>query len=76
MFDKINRFESIGDNCEFAFYLRSSGVDVGSLFRWTLIKNYQSLLTLFEMDFHNLYKFENLEPSWKDMVIDNKFNIC
>lgn len=37
--NKLQRFESLGDNCEFAFFLRESGYDEGSLFRWTLIKN-------------------------------------
>ncbi|SEQ10458.1 hypothetical protein SAMN05216522_101208 [Rosenbergiella nectarea] len=75
MNDEIGRFESLGDNCEFAFYLRSSGMDVGSLFRWTLIKNYWSLLKLLETDFQCLYEFENLQPSWQDMVIDTKFDL-
>lgn len=76
MLNKMNRFESIGDNCEFAFYLRSLGVDDGSLFRWTLIQNYQSLLTLLESGFEDLFSFENLKPSWQDMVVDSKYNIC
>ena len=42
--NKLQRFESLGDNCEFAFFLRASGYDEGSLFRWTLIKNYHALL--------------------------------
>lgn len=46
MMNKLQRFESLGDNCEFAFFLRESGYDEGSLFRWTLIKNYHALLKL------------------------------
>ena len=38
MMNNLQRFESLGDNCEFAFFLRESGYDEGSLFRWTLIK--------------------------------------
>lgn len=38
MINNLQRFESLGDNCEFAFFLRESGYDEGSLFRWTLIK--------------------------------------
>jgi len=76
MISHIDRFENLGDNCEFAFYLRSSGVDEGSLFRWTLIKNYWSLLSLLQSDFQGLFEFKNLKPSWHDMVLDTKFDIC
>lgn len=55
MINNLQRFESLGDNCEFAFFLRESGYDEGSLFRWTLIKNYHALLKLIESDFADLY---------------------
>lgn len=29
MMNKLQRFESLGDNCEFAFFLRESGYDEG-----------------------------------------------
>lgn len=76
MLNHIDRFENLGDNCEFAFYLRSSGVDEGSLFRWTLVKNYWSLLNLIQADFQDLFEFENLRPSWQDMVLDTKYDMC
>jgi len=76
MLNHIDRFENLGDNCEFAFYLRSSGVDEGSLFRWTLVKNYWSLLNLIQADFQDLFEFENLRPSWQDMVLDSKYDMC
>lgn len=31
--EKLSCFESMGDNCEFGFYLRSKGIESGSLFR-------------------------------------------
>ncbi|MDH1087885.1 hypothetical protein [Pantoea brenneri] len=76
MISHIDRFENLGDNCEFAFYLRSSGVDEGSLFRWTLVKNYWSLLNLLQSDFQGLFELENLKPSWHDMVLDTKYDMC
>jgi hypothetical protein len=76
MISHIERFENLGDNCEFAFYLRASGVDEGSLFRWTLVKNYWSLLNLLQSDFQGLFEFENLRPSWQDMVLDTKYDMC
>ena len=74
--NKLQRFESLGDNCEFAFFLRESGYDEGSLFRWTLIKNYHALLALIESDFADFYIYENLIPSWQDMVLDQKHDLC
>lgn len=76
MLNHIERFENLGDNCEFAFYLRSSGVDEGSLFRWTLVKNHWSLLNLIQSDFQDLFELENLQPSWHDMVLDTKYDLC
>lgn len=76
MFNHIDRFENLGDNCEFAFYLRFSGVDEGSLFRWTLVKNYWSLLNLIQSDFQGLFELGNLRPSWHDMVLDTKYDMC
>ncbi|WP_313382909.1 hypothetical protein [Pantoea sp.] len=76
MSNHIDRFENLGDNCEFAFYLRFSGVDEASLFRWTLVKNYWSLLNLIQSDFQGLFELENLRPSWHDMVLDTKYDMC
>ncbi|CCG87464.1 DUF1796 family putative cysteine peptidase [Erwinia piriflorinigrans] len=76
MNSSYERFESLGDNCEFSFFLRDQGIDNGSLFKWTLIKNYNSLLNLVKNDFKNLYQLENLEPSWSDMVLDKENDIC
>ena len=73
--DTVN-FESLGDNCEFAFYLRRLGIESGSLFRWALIKDYSSLLALLKNNFRGLYEHDNLAPSWQDMVIDQSCQIC
>lgn len=76
MNNSYERFESLGDNCEFSFFLRDQGIDNGSLFKWALIKNYNSLVNLVKNDFKNLYQLENLEPSWSDMVLDKANDIC
>ncbi|AGP46929.1 hypothetical protein [Serratia plymuthica] len=66
----LERFESLGDNCEFGFYLRSKGLENGSLFRWSLIKDHQDLLNLVTGDFVNFYQFDNLQPTWSNMLVD------
>ncbi|WP_454877810.1 hypothetical protein [Serratia inhibens] len=66
----LERFESMGDNCEFGFYLRSKGLENGSLFRWSLIKDHQDLLNLVTGDFVNFYQFDNLQPTWSNMLVD------
>ncbi|MDT3251247.1 hypothetical protein QZQ97_09910 [Serratia sp. root2] len=66
----LERFESMGDNCEFGFYLRSKGLENGSLFRWSLIKDHQDLLNLVTGDFANFYQFDNLHPTWSNMLVD------
>lgn len=73
--NEIN-FESLGDNCEFAFYLRSKAVENGTLFRWALIRDYTCLLHLLKNNFQGFYEHDNLEPSWQDMVIDKSCKIC
>lgn len=72
----LDRFENLRDNCEFAFYLRDAGLDEGSLFRWTLVRNYWSLLRLLQSDFKDLFIFDNLQPSWQDMVLDKNYDFC
>lgn len=72
---QLSRFESIGNNCEFAFFLRQNGVEIGSLFRWTLIHNYTSIINLLSQDFNSLYLYENLQPVYQNMVKDKYYNI-
>lgn len=69
-------FENLGDNCEFGFFLRSKGIESGSLFRWALIENYNGFIDLLRDNFKLLYKLENLEPSYRNMVRDKKYGIC
>ncbi|MBP1128797.1 hypothetical protein JOE25_000340 [Serratia sp. PL17] len=69
--EKISCFESMGDNCEFGFYLRSKGIESGSLFRWSLIKDHQDVLNLIVGDFDGFYRLDNLQPTWRNMLVDN-----
>lgn len=65
----LQRFESLGDNCEFGFVQRANGYEDGGLLRWS-ISPLDKLILCFETDFRDLYLFENLEPSAPDMVRD------
>lgn len=65
----LQRFESLGDNCEFGFVQRTNGYEDGGLLRWS-IAPLDKLIRCFETDFKDLYLFENLEPSAPDMVRD------
>ena len=65
----LQRFESLGDNCEFGFVQRANGYEDGGLLRWN-ITPLDKLIICFETDFKDLYLFENLEPSAPDMVRD------
>ncbi|BEO79880.1 hypothetical protein SMTE5_09110 [Serratia marcescens] len=68
--EKLSCFESMGDNCEFGFYLRKKGIESGSLFRWSLIKEHQDLLNLISSDFNGFYQYHNLQPTWRNMLVD------
>jgi hypothetical protein len=65
----LQRFESLGDNCEFGFVQRANGYENGGLLRWS-ISPPDKLIQCFEADFKDLYLFDNLEPSAPDMVRD------
>jgi hypothetical protein len=65
----LQRFESLGDNCEFGFVQRANRYEEGGLLRWS-ISPLDKLILCFETDFTDLYLFESLEPSAPDMVCD------
>lgn len=62
-------FESLGDNCEFGFVQRKSGVEDGGLLRWA-ISPPDALSAAIENDFAHVFEFENLVPSSPRMVRD------
>jgi hypothetical protein len=65
----LQRFESLGDNCEFGFVQRANGYEGGGLLRWS-ISPLDKLIVCLETDFRDLYMFDNLAPSAPDMVRD------
>ncbi len=58
----INRFESLGDNCELGFVLTRHKIGHSSLLRWSLT-TLPVLCAVLRDDFSDLYKFSNLEPA-------------
>jgi hypothetical protein len=65
----LQRFESLGDNCEFGFVQRANGCEDGGLLRWS-ISPLDKLVRCLDTDFKDFYLLENLEPSAPDMVQD------
>jgi hypothetical protein len=72
----IERFESVGDNCEFGFVQRAFGSESGGLFKWAFIPDYADLVKTIEGDFSQFYRFENLVPTWSNMVEDKGCKLC
>ncbi|WP_156470140.1 hypothetical protein [Acetobacter cerevisiae] len=66
------RFENIGDNCEFGFVKRAHGDESGGLLRWVL-SSPEGVIKALQNRFEELYAFENLSPSWDNMVSDSKY---
>jgi hypothetical protein len=71
----LSNFESIGDNCEFGFYLRAMGNEDGSIFRWAFIDDFDDLIRAIKRRFEGFYRIESLVPVYKDMVCDASINI-
>jgi hypothetical protein len=65
----LQRYESLGDNCEFGFVQRANGFEDGGLLRWS-ISPLDKLIQCLDTDFKGFYLFDNLEPSAPDMVRD------
>jgi hypothetical protein len=66
----LQRFESLGDNCEFGFVQRANGYEDGGLFRWS-ISPLEKLILCLDANFKDFYLFDNLQPSAPDMVCDS-----
>lgn len=72
--DRVEWLESLGDNCEIGFVFDRIGHKNGGLFRWTSM-NPKSLLAALQARFEHLYEYENLTPSYNDMVGESRYNI-
>ena len=71
----LSRFVSLGDNCEFGFFLRSLGNEKGGLFRWS-IAHINAMIAYLDHGCPPLYQFENLVPHSAGMVKDTRSNFC
>lgn len=71
----LNRFESLGDNCEFGFFMIQAGVDVSSYFRWVAVDDYKKILIFFRERFANPFNLYYLEPLQDWMVKDRRYGI-
>lgn len=71
----LEQFENLGDNCKFGFVQRSAGIDPGSLLKWA-VSRIDPLINALNSRFSEIYKFENLTPSWDDMVLDTASGLC
>lgn len=69
----FSQFESIGDNCEFAFAQRLAGVDQATLLRWASVPSVAALLSILRANLCGLFDFENLRPFVGGLVKDIKF---
>lgn len=70
----LNRFESLGENCEFGFLLRSHQFVSGGLFRWAFTPLH-SLIHILEADFEGVYALDQLRPRFGAMVQDTRYDI-
>ena len=68
---ELERFESLGDNCEFGFFERVCGREVGSLLRWAITPP-DALVNGLRSRFSGLYDFDYLTPHTDGMVRDTR----
>ena len=71
---RVTRFlpfcESLGDNCEFGFFMRQLGYDKGGFFRWT-VTPFKSLVAYIAQPGMPIYEFDDLVPMSATMVSDS-----
>jgi len=68
----LEHFDSLGDNCEFAFAQKRFGVDKSSLLRWA-VTPFSALLSGLENRFEGLYQFERLTCTSDGMVREGRY---
>ena len=72
--DVLNRFESLGDNCEFGFVQRKHGLEAGGLLRWA-IAPIEPLINALDHQFIDFYRLDELAPSADDMVLAKRYGL-
>lgn len=70
----LQRFESLGENCEFGFLLRHHQVASGGFFRWAFTPLH-SLIRILAADFEGVYVLDQLRPRFGAMVQDSRYDI-
>lgn len=71
----LSRFESLGDNCEFGFFMKQAGVNISSYFRWVSVNDYGKVLELFKDGFASPFNLYHLDPLQDWMVLNRKYGL-
>lgn len=71
----LERFESLGDNCEFGFVQRAHGIEPGGLLRWAIAPP-EPLLAALRDGLRDLYAFGSLVPAHPGMVLDQRYGLA
>ncbi len=74
-YKKFDHYISLGDNCEVGLQFMRYGYNESSFFRYVAC-DIDSLANLIENEFNGIFLFENLVPSYDDMVRDVKYGIA
>ncbi len=69
----LSRFESLGDNCEFGFFLRQAGDERSSFFRWVYVPDYSKMVLFFRSRLSNPFNLYHLLPLQDHMVQTSKY---
>jgi hypothetical protein len=70
--DIVEKFESLGDTCEFGFVQRHFGLEPISLLRWSG-SEINGLIKALEANFAGIFQMEDISKSGSGIVIDRKY---
>lgn len=71
--EEVQAFESLGQNCEFAFVQHGNGFGEGNLLSWALVEGgIPSLVKLLKQDFAGLFAQDALEPLHEGLLLKDK----
>lgn len=69
----LSRFESLGDNCEFGFFLRQAGDERSSFFRWVSVQDYSKVVLFLRNGLSTPFNLYHLLPLQDYMVQTSKY---
>lgn len=72
----LQNFESIGNNCEFGFFLASQGINDGGLLRWAFVNDFAKLAGAIGRKMEGSFAFDALSPFSLTMAVDGATNIA